>query len=95
MTIKLYAERNLEALGFYYVNHIDAMTGEQLHSKSDIAAELAVRDRTIDQLRAERDRLYVAAKRMYDANVALCGCDPDACEAHRLLGEALAAGGSE
>ena len=54
---KLYAQRdayNLDCesgdVGNYYCNHISAMTREGLHSKSDIAAELAVRDAQIDYL---------------------------------------------
>jgi len=49
----LYAERDLESLdeaGDYYSRHIHAMTKEGLCSKSDIAAELAWRDRAIDEL---------------------------------------------
>jgi len=34
----------------YYFTHVNAMTAESLHSKSDIAAELAVRDVQIDSL---------------------------------------------
>ena len=36
--------------GNYYSNHVVAMTRESLHSKSDIADELAVRDAQIDYL---------------------------------------------
>lgn len=48
--MKHYAERDLMALGEYYTRHVDAMTAEELHSKSDIAAELAHRDMLIDKL---------------------------------------------
>ncbi|WP_339118899.1 hypothetical protein [Halomonas sp. BMC6] len=50
-----YSQRDIMALdrqGNYYSRHLSAMTGEQLHDKSDIAAELAWRDAKIDQLRA-------------------------------------------
>lgn len=40
-------DRDLPALGDFYTAHVDAMTREKLHSKSDIAAELAHRDREI------------------------------------------------
>jgi hypothetical protein len=53
--MKLYAERDAMKLGQYYSRHVSAMTGEDLHSKSDIAAELAWRDREIDRLKAELD----------------------------------------
>ena len=35
----------------HYCRHTSAMTEEGLHSKSDIAAELAFRDKQIDRLR--------------------------------------------
>lgn len=47
---KLYGERNLEELGQHFTNHLSAMTSEDLHSKSDIAAELAYRDSVIEKL---------------------------------------------
>lgn len=52
MTDKNYADRDHMALGDYYTRHVSAMTGEGLHSKSAIAAELAHRDAEIDRLRA-------------------------------------------
>lgn len=45
-----YAKRDLEKLGKYYFRHLNAMTREGLHSKADIAAELAARDMIIDDL---------------------------------------------
>lgn len=47
---KLYAERNHMDQGDHYLNHVNAMTEEGLHSKSAIAAELAHRDITIKEL---------------------------------------------
>lgn len=58
--VKQYAERDAMALdeaGGYYFRHVLAMTGEELHSKGDIAAELGWRDMQIEQLKAERDAL--------------------------------------
>lgn len=52
---KHYADRNIIALdkaGGYYSRHVMALTREDLHSKSDIAAELAWRDAEIDRLKA-------------------------------------------
>ena len=46
-TEKLYADRDIceqDAKGGFYFKHVLAMTAEGLHSKSDIAAELAHRD---------------------------------------------------
>ncbi len=63
---KHYAERDIEELddrGGYYFRHVSAMTGEQLHSKSDIAAELGHRDMMIDRLTrviGERDEKLTA-----------------------------------
>jgi hypothetical protein len=48
-----YKDRDIMALdevGSYYCKHVSAMTGEKLHCKSDIAAELGYRDYVIDQL---------------------------------------------
>lgn len=49
-----YKERDameLDKDGGYYYRHVHAMTKEDLHCKSDIAAELAWRDREIDTLK--------------------------------------------
>jgi len=55
---KLYAERDVEdsdALYDSYMKHISAMTTEDLHSKSAIAAELAYRDVQIEKLKGLLD----------------------------------------
>ena len=39
------------------MDHVMAMTAENLHSKSDIAAELAHRDMEIDRLEKEVEKL--------------------------------------
>lgn len=57
MSEKLYAERDIVEQGDYYSRHTSAMTGEGLHSKSDIAAELAHRDIEITRLQSEVERL--------------------------------------
>ena len=58
----------LDKLEPYYSRHVSAMTTENLYSKSDIAAELAVRDKRIASLTAIR-----AAKLdpVFDSAVAL------------------------
>lgn len=51
---KHYSERDIIALDQYdnlYCKHVSAMTRELLHSKSNIAAELAHRDYLICELR--------------------------------------------
>lgn len=45
-----YAKRDAMNLGHHYIRHVVAMTVEGLHSKSDIAAELAYRDERIADL---------------------------------------------
>lgn len=55
-----YAERDacaLDEAGGYYIRHVSAMTGEGLHSKGDIAAELGFRDMRIDQFRNRINQL--------------------------------------
>ena len=81
-TKKLYAERDaleLDIAGGYYGRHVHAMTAEQLHSKSDIAAELAYRDLVIDEqkhqiqmLLDERSKIGLAV-----SNAILNGDVPD------------------
>lgn len=54
-----YAERDIVQLdreGDYYIRHVSAMTQEDLHSKSSIAAELAWRDYQIDLLKSELEK---------------------------------------
>lgn len=50
----------LDRDGEYYTRHVSAMTAEGLHSKSDIAEQLAWRDRDRDQLRATLEKCRVA-----------------------------------
>ncbi|WP_339934546.1 hypothetical protein [Vreelandella glaciei] len=61
MGAKHYAARDItsDELMQRYMDHVDAMTGEGLHSKSDIAAELAYRDALINEL-SEKLAKYVA-----------------------------------
>lgn len=59
---KQYDERDVIALdrkGNYYIRHVAAMTAEQLHDKSEIAAELAYRDWLIDDLLKQLDEYKV------------------------------------
>lgn len=60
MSYKQYADRDiveLDKAGDYYLRHIIAMTTENLHDKSAIAAELAWRDYQNAELRKEVGRL--------------------------------------
>lgn len=61
---KLYAERDIIEQMQYYVNHVEAMTAEGLHSKSDIAAELAHRDIEIERLQRENIALRNLAENL-------------------------------
>lgn len=66
MKDKQYALRNvmeLDEAGGYYCRHVYAMTGEQLHSKGDIASELGHRDMLIDQLTARAEAAEAELKR--------------------------------
>ena len=70
---KLYADRDNTALddaGNYHFRHMLAMTGEKLHAKADIAAELGHRDKVIDELKQKLE----AAMKIVKA-VAHVGCD--------------------
>lgn len=56
-SVRLYGHNHgLHTLEPYYSAHVSAMTTEALFSKSDIAAELAYRDRVIDETKACLDR---------------------------------------
>lgn len=63
---KLYAGRDIRALGSYYMRHVCAMTAEDLHSKSDIAAELAWRDALIDEMLAALEWSQMLIEECYD-----------------------------
>lgn len=55
-----YAKRDcmkLDKDGGYYSRHVSAMTAEGLHEKSDIAAELAVRDALLDQAQDKQNKM--------------------------------------
>ncbi|MDX1527022.1 MAG: hypothetical protein R3337_00255 [Gammaproteobacteria bacterium] len=74
---KLYAPRDIEALdraGNYYCRHLEAMTTEGLHSKSDIAAELAFRDERIQRLCREVARLNVRISMACEEPADDCEC---------------------
>lgn len=63
--VKRYEERDimeLDEVGNHYSNHVCAMTGESLHGKSDIAAELGYRDMVIDQLQKDLHHSRMAAE---------------------------------
>ena len=57
----LYAQRDHVAQGDYYTRHVSAMTGEKLHAKSAIAAELAHRDIEIETLRKAAEMMVLVA----------------------------------
>ena len=54
-----YARRDIENMEPEYSNHVSAMTTEDLFSKSDIAAELAYRDRRISLLEEALAELHI------------------------------------
>jgi len=62
---KQYAERDAMALdeaGGHYMRHVMAMTGEKLHGKGDIAAELGWRDMQIAALQQKLDAVLAENK---------------------------------
>ena len=59
----------LDEAGEYYFRHVMAMTAENLHSKSDIAAQLGYRDQQIDTLLAAHQRLEGEVERVRAANL--------------------------
>ena len=72
-----YAKRDpmkLDKAGGHYSRHVSAMTAEGLHEKSDIAAELAVRDALIDDAKAVMTKmagvLKEVCKKDWDVNLA-------------------------
>lgn len=73
-----YAERDIMALdkaGGHYCRHLSAMTGEALHDKSDIAAELAYRDSRIAELEEREAALAAhveAAQKLADVDRIIC-----------------------
>lgn len=77
--VKQYAQRDIMALdetGNHYIRHVDHMTREKLHSKSDIAAELGWRDMQIAELKAQRDALAAS----FDELAASIGWSKEQCE---------------
>ncbi len=49
----VYPAQDSESLGEHYIRHVCAMTSESLHAKSDIACQLAARDKMLSVLWAE------------------------------------------
>ena len=49
----VYPAQDSESLGEHYIRHVCAMTSESLHAKSDIARQLAARDKMLAVLWAE------------------------------------------
>lgn len=74
----LYSQRDIMQLdreGNHYSRHVSAMTGEGLHDKSDIAAELAFRDWQIAHLKAQQERADLLAQKLREL-----GCCPECLE---------------
>lgn len=80
-----YAERDPIALGEHYFRHVNAMTGERLHSKADIAEQLAYRDALIRELLAENERLEAVR----EATTRMCLDEQDENERLRARIDAL------
>lgn len=87
--VKQYAQRDLmgmDSAGNHYCRHVSAMTREQLHSKSDIAAELGWRDMQIAELKAQSDALAAENAALKGACFSLAGeCAQSAGEAELTM----------
>lgn len=62
MSEKLYADRDVIAQGKTYVDHVLAMSEENLHGKAEIASELAHRDIVIKSLTASLEKCLLITK---------------------------------
>ena len=78
-----YNQRDIISLGNYYTNHVLAMTKESLHSKSDIAAELAHRDIEIDKLK------HIISEVGYDLGKLIEESDNEITTLKLLIGKAV------
>ena len=91
--MNLYYERDIEELGHLYVMHVDAMTREHLHSKSAIAAELAVRDHEIQKLKTRLESVGICGHCLKEAEMdeegpfSYCDCGTGEDYAKRPLQE--------
>jgi hypothetical protein len=54
-----YPKQDHQKLGQHYLDHLWALTFENLHAKSEIAAQLAWRDQVIAEKQAQIDRLML------------------------------------
>lgn len=72
-TENLYADRDVMQLdedGGHYCRHVDRMTAEGLHSKSDIAAELGFRDMLIAGLKHNLHAIKFTLDQIKEADVS-------------------------
>jgi hypothetical protein len=78
--------------GGHYIRHVQALTAEALHSKSDIAAELAHRDIVIDSLRQWVQAALDCKTWVWDSDqrLAAMGC---VIEADQVIGSTTDGGG--
>lgn len=78
--MKHYGQRDPRALGKHYTNHLQAMTTEALHAKSDIACELALRDSIIEMLRRALSDLVQVNEQHNESIAAVMGRPPGWCD---------------
>ena len=68
-----YADRDIMGQRDHYAKHVQAMTSENLHCKSDIAAELAHRDIRIAEIEKDKSTLLSIYKQfestIYDCTI--------------------------
>jgi len=93
MSEKIYGDRDLMAMdiaGNHYCRHVDHMTRESLHSKSDIAAELGWRDMQIAALQGKLDA--VLAENAVSRKAVQTFCDVVGGNTHAICEEVGADG---
>lgn len=82
--MNLYGPRNHEAQGQTFLDHMNALTSEDLHTKSDIAAELAHRDIEIAQMQTAFEMTSASQRQLRESlrveNVRLRGIVPQVLE---------------
>lgn len=65
----------------HYFKHVNAMTAEGLHSKSDIAAELAFRDSVVERYRAALEQIKLYHENIHGAKASTFIAYDIACKA--------------
>lgn len=84
-----YQQFKPEELGDHYYKHVDAMTREGLHSKADIARELAYRDAQIELWQSACDKATNLYEKTLLGEVSALKSNRHLYEAIRILGDEI------